>query len=181
MQKIEIVKKWIEDFVIKLDLCPFAKHPFSKGKIHFSEIDFETKESFLIGFWDEIERLETTPADQVSNSILIINNGLDDFLEYLEVFSLSEGLLKLQQQDDAFQLASFHPDYLFEGEGKESPRNYTNRSPFPMIHILRVEEVSAAIEFYDGVEEIPVNNKSKMEELGSETLLRRLSQLRNSN
>ena len=181
MQKTEVVKKWIEDFVIKLDLCPFAQHPFSKGKIHYSEIDFENNESFLINFWDEIERIETTPPDQISNSILIIKNGLDDFLEYLDVIVLCEDLLKLQQQEDAFQIASFHPDYQFEGEGKDSPRNFTNRSPFPLIHILRVEEVSAAIEFYDGVEDIPVNNKLKMEKMGFNTLKRNLESRKTRN
>lgn len=172
MQEIEQTKKWIEDFVIKLDLCPFASHPFSKGRVSFAIEVSEDTEIQLTSFWREIERLETADAEKISNSILIFPNGLSDFFDYLDLVGLCEGLLKLQKVDDLFQIASFHPEYLFEGGGSHDMKNFTNRSPFPMIHILRVKEVSAAIDLYDDVEEIPKRNKEVLEEIGFEKLVR---------
>lgn len=174
MKEIEKTKNWIEAFVIKLDLCPFAKHPFSKGKIHFAMETSEQTEIQLTSFWKEIERLENAAPKDISNSILIYPNGLDDFFDYLELLDLCEGLLKLQKVEDLFQIASFHPDYLFEGANADDLKNFTNRSPYPMIHILRVEEVSAAIEFYDDVDEIPRRNKITLEEIGYEKIKRML-------
>jgi len=170
MQEIEKTKRWIEKFVIKLDLCPFAKHPFSNGKIHFAVETSDQIEVQLTSFWDEVERLETADSKDISNSILIFPTGLDDYFDYLELIDLCEGLLKLQKVDDLFQLASFHPNYLFEGLDSDDLKNFTNRSPYPMIHILRVEEVSAAIKFYDDVDEIPKKNKATLEELGLEKI-----------
>jgi len=170
MQEIEKTKRWIEAFVIKLDLCPFAKHPFSNGKIHFAVETSEETEVQLTSFWNEVERLETAGPKDISNSILIYPNGLDDFFDYLELLDLCEELLKLQKVEDLFQIASFHPDYLFEGSKVDDVKNFTNRSPYPMIHILRVEEVSAAIEFYDDVDQIPKKNKSTLEEIGFEKI-----------
>ena len=170
MQNIEIIKNWIAKFVIKLELCPFAHHPFSKGKIHFSAIDFTEQTKFMMHFWEEIERLESFSKEEISNSIIVISSGLTDFTDYLETINLCEGLLKMQELEDAFQIASFHPDYQFANIGKEHPRNFTNRSPLPLIHILRVEEVAAAIELYDNVEEIPNLNEKKMENIGREKL-----------
>ena len=170
MQEIEETKSWIEKFVIKLDLCPFAKHPFSNGKIHFAVETSDQTEIQLTSFWKEIERLEITDSKDISNSILICPTGLDDYFDYLELIDLCEGLLKLQKVENLFQIASFHPNYLFEGLNADDVKNFTNRSPYPMIHILRVEEVSAAIEFYDDVDEIPKKNKATLEELGFEKI-----------
>ncbi len=174
MQEIEKTKSWIESFVIKLDLCPFAKHPFSKGKIHYAMETSEQTEIQMTSFWKEIERLENADPKDISNSILIYPNGLDDFFDYLELLDLCEGLLKLQKVEDLFQIASFHPGYLFEGAKADDVKNFTNRSPYPMIHILRVAEVSAAIEFYDNVDEIPEKNKTTLESIGLDKIKRNL-------
>jgi hypothetical protein len=167
---IEKSKTWVEKFVIGLQLCPFAKRPFEKGQVRF-EVCFEKNtEAQLIAFWKEIELLSATPKETVSNIILILPNGLDDFEQYLDFYDLAEQLLFDQNKDEEFQLASFHPDYQFDGTEKDDVTNYTNRSPFPFIHILRIEEVEVAIANYPEIEEVPEKNIRLLKEIGIEQI-----------
>ena len=169
MDKEKIIlkcKKWVEQFVIGLQLCPFAKRPFEKGQIRF-EVCFEKDmESQLVAFWKEINLLLKTPKEKISNTILIFSDGLNDFEKYLDLYFLSENLLLEQNKNEQFQLASFHPEYQFKNTEKNDVSNFTNRSPFPFIHILRVEEVTDAIAHYPDVEKVPERNIEKLKKMG---------------
>ena len=171
---IEKSKTWVERFVIGLQLCPFAKQPFDKEQVRF-EVCFEKNmEMQLIAFWKEIELLSETPKEVISNTILIYPNSLDDFGKYLDLYDLAEQLLFEQQKNGVFQLASFHPDYQFEGTEKDDVSNYTNRSPFPFLHILRIEEVEEAIASHPDIEGVPERNMEMMKDLGKDRLLKLL-------
>ncbi len=174
MEKLTIIEKsraWVERFVIGLHLCPFAKRPYEKGQVRF-EVCFEKRTGAqLTAFWKEIELLLNTPKEKISNTILIFPNGLNNFEKYLDLYDLAEQLLLDQKLNGKFQLASFHPDYQFEGTVKEVVTNYTNRSPFPFIHILRVEEVTEAIANYPDVKKVPERNMEKLKKLGKDQLL----------
>lgn len=167
---IEKSKAWVEKFVIGLQLCPFAKRPFEKGQVRFQVCFEKNTEAQLVAFWKEMELLSATPKEAVSNTILIIPHGLDDFEKYLDLYDLAEQLLFDQNKDGEFQLASFHPDYQFEGTEKDDVSNYTNRSPYPFIHILRIEEVEVAIANYPKIEDIPERNIRLLKEIGIEQI-----------
>lgn len=175
MQKEAIIdksKKWVERFVIELQLCPFAKLPYDKNQVRF-EVCIETEtEAQLMAFWNEIELLIKTSREKISNTILIYPNGLNDFEKYLDLYFLAENLLTDQNKNNQFQLASFHPDYQFENTEKDDVTNYTNRSPFPFVHILRIGEVAEAIESYPDVEMVPERNKNKLKKLGLEGIIK---------
>lgn len=164
------IKLWVEKFVIGLNLCPFARHPFQKSQIRFAVSNEEGIENQATNFWKEIILLEKEGSDKISNSLIILPTGFEDFEEYLLLIEICEDLLEMQGKSANFQIASFHPDYQFAETEMEDPRNFTNRSPFPLIHILRSEEVELAIKHHPNTLEIPEINEQKMEELGTEKL-----------
>lgn len=165
---ITSTRNWVEKMVIGLNLCPFAKLPFSQGQIHFQLIEDESMERQLLVFWKEIERLISTEKNEISNSLLIFPDSFPDFSDYLDFYDLCEKLLAGQGKDTEFQLASFHPNYLFDGVGEQDASNYTNRSPYPMIHVLRSEEVEEAIASHPNIESVPKRNVELLRELGKE-------------
>ena len=176
---IQIVKAWIEQWVIELNLCPFAAKPFAEDKIRF--VVFEKTEVFemMDFFLEELKTLSTTSS--LDTSILILDNICSDFEDYLDVFYFLESKLADFDLEDEFQLASFHPAYRFEGEEESSNSHYTNRSPLPLIHILRVDQVEAARNFYPNIELIPENNIEKMDRMRPEAIKIKFDEFKGKN
>lgn len=165
MDKDQIItasKYWVEQFVIDLKLCPFAHQPFSEKRIRFEICASTETEEQLLAFWQEVVLLTRIPKEQLSTSLLILPSGLDDFEDYLDFYDLCEQLLEEQNHQELFQLASFHPGYQFDNTKLDDHANYTNRSPYPMIHLLRVEEVAAAIAHYPNVQQVPMKNMLRL-------------------
>ena len=156
--------------VIAHQLCPFAKLPFDQNRIRYRVVEEDDIEKQLMAFWEETSQLEQAPNKEISNSLLLFPFQYPSFSAYLDLYDLAENLLVEQNKKDLFQLASFHPKYQFEDVGLDDVSNYTNRSPFPMIHILRVEEVTAAINSHATIGLVPEINKKKMHELGEEKI-----------
>ena len=174
-ETINTTKKWIEAFVINLNLCPFAAHPFKTGKIRY--VVFEGKESDLEKFHalcdDEIRFLEDNPVTEVETTLIITPNAFLDFDDYLdEVDFLELGLEEvfIDADEIPLQLASFHPDYMFEDTEYNDVENFTNRSPYPMFHFLRTHRVTIAIEAHPDIDSVPESNIKKMRELGFNTV-----------
>jgi len=158
---VEKTKKWIQEFVLDLNLCPFAKASFVNNKILFEVDNSRDIESRILSFKQLIDGL-IVQSNQ-SNAFLLFPFGLTKFDEFLEVFHLCEFLLETEHLDEIFQIVSFHPDYLYQGYEPTNPVNFTNRSPYPMIHILRTEEVENAMNGYPmSLEEILENNKETL-------------------
>ena len=161
-QFITTTQNWVKDFVLKLNLCPFAHVPFKEDKIRYTLADQATLEEQMIHYWKEIELIEKLGRAEISNTLIIFPNSLQTFDEYLGFLDLANELLEKQNMDNQFQLASFHPDYLFGDSPPDDVKHHTNRSPFPMIHILRVDEVEEAIEMHPDTDKIPDTNRETL-------------------
>lgn len=165
---IEATRKWVKDFVIGHNLCPFAKRPFDESRIRFAICESEAVEEQLTDFWREVRLLEKLGSKEVSNTLLIFPKGEEEFEDYLGFFELCEQLLEMQNKTADFQLVSFHPKFQYEGYSAKAARNHSNRSPFPMVHILREEEVSKATDHHENTLEIPKTNEATLNKLFSE-------------
>ena len=152
---IHKTRTWVKEFVIKLNLCPFASVPLFKNKIRFFVSEALNEEDLLVEIMMEIQLLEQQSHE---TTLLIVPQMLADFDDYLEFFDLAEELLQLQGQQEKYQLASFHPDYQFAQSDFDDPANATNRSPYPTLHILRCEDVTKAIDTYPDTLSIPEKN-----------------------
>ncbi len=161
---INTIRVWIQSYVIKLNLCPFASYAFDLDKIHYQSELSQNQTDQLSALWKCIEILNK--SDQKTSGILIIPNGLEKLDDYLDLYDKANWLLEDTKLDQKYQLASFHPNYLFENEAPDDISHYTNRSPYPIIHILSVSEVAQAIESHGHTEDIPSNNIQMLKSIG---------------
>jgi len=165
---INATKRWIEEFVIGFRLCPFAKTVFDNKQILYNlELSDDTHMQ-LVAFWNSLQQLEK--ESELSTSILILPNAPEDFESYLDVFEKAEFLLEESGLKEKFQLAGFHPAYRFNEESISAASHFTNRSPYPLIHILYVADVRNAIESHPDIASVPEMNILKMKDLGIEAL-----------
>lgn len=175
----ESTKIWIEEFVISLNLCPFAAAPFKRGDIRYRETDELGLEKIAAVVREEVRTILTMDADALSTSLIILTAGLADFLDFNEFLDTVDRVLVEEQAVGIIQAASFHPLYLFEGEAPDSNSHYTNRSPYPLLHLLRESEIDRARDNYPGdIEEIPQNNIEKLNKLDGLRLHAHLEKLR---
>lgn len=161
---INPVKKWLETVIIEHTFCPFAKREFETGRIHYAVIEQMDLERQLTRIISECVALDNAPNRETS--LLIFPTSLLDFEDYLDALTLANALLEAQNYSGIYQLASFHPDYVFEGVPADDPSHYTNRSPYPLIHILREASVERVLKTYPNPENIPKRNIKKTRALG---------------
>lgn len=159
-------KEWLEKAVIGLNLCPFAKGAYIKNQIKFVISPAITIEELLNDLMFEMEHLANTDSDTTDTTLLIHPEVLADFFDYNDFLNTADIALSELNLDGVLQVASFHPDYQFAGTEKDDVTNYTNRSPYPILHLLREESVSKAIDSYPNVDEIPDKNIETLNKLG---------------
>jgi hypothetical protein len=163
-QVIEHTKKWITDVVIDCNFCPFAAQVV-KRKTVFYKVEMATETvTCLETFLQEVTRLDDDAA--IETSFLIFPNSFKTFNSYLDMVSVAEKLLKQKGYNGIYQLASFHPQYKFAGAPADDAANYTNRSVYPMLHLLRESSIDKALEHYDDPESIPDKNINFAREKG---------------
>ena len=167
-QVIRCVQQWVETVVVDLNLCPFAKRELVKDRVRFVVCDAATEEALLSALQNELELLENDSA--IETTLLIHPQVLLDFFNYNQFLDYADQLLVAMKLDGIYQIASFHPDYQFQGAGPDDAENYSNRSPFPMLHLLREDSLEKVIADYDNVEEIPARNIALMNDMGRERL-----------
>jgi uncharacterized protein len=178
---IDTTKLWVERFVIGLNLCPFARHPFRTDKIKYIVFDGDNQEKLTEKLVMEINHLlETTPS-VLETTLIILPDMLADFDEYLDYLEISEFILSELELEGLVQVASFHPDYQFEGTEPDDVENYTNRSPFPILHLLREDSVERAIEAFPEVGDIPAQNIETMKTLGLDHVKKMLNDITRKN
>ncbi len=165
---ISATRKWVENVVVGYNLCPFAKKELVRDRVRFVVSDAADEDSLLQALHSELQRLDEEP--EVETTVLIHPGVLQDFEAYNEFLDAADGLLAYLDMEGVYQIASFHPDYQFAGTDPESAENYTNRSPYPMLHLLREASLEAAIESHPDVDGIPGRNIKLTEELGVETM-----------
>lgn len=170
---IEQTKNWVNSFIIEYDICPFAEKVVTDQRIEYYVINDSNIEDCLIKLIEYLFKLQTN--DKIETALLIFPEAVADFDDYLEFLAIANQLLEEQGFADDFQLASFHPDYCFEGEDSQDAANFTNRAPWPMLHLIRQSSIETGLKFYDNPEQIPVRNIKLTRELGYQFL----NQLRN--
>lgn len=159
---------WLNTVVIGLNLCPFAGRPTNENRVHFQLSDSNLEEDVLADLIAEMERLDKTPVAELETTLLILPNALQDFFNYTQFLIWAQSQLKQRGWKGVYQLASFHPNYCFAGADPADDENLTNRSPYPVIHIIREASLAKAIEYFEGVEAIPERNKAAVEALSME-------------
>ena len=159
-------KNWLEDFVLGLNLCPFARHPFRNEKVHYVVYEGDNLENLTQIVVKELDFLNRVTPAVVETTLIILLDALKDFDEYLDFLEVVEFVVEKLDMDVAFQIASFHPSYQFDGTDETDSENYTNRSPFPMLHLLREDSVTRAVEAFPEVGDIPARNIQTMNDLG---------------
>ncbi|WP_419419515.1 DUF1415 domain-containing protein [Legionella sp. D16C41] len=172
---VKHTKNWISSFIIPLQLCPFAKYVVDNNIIQFKVSLAQTKQAALADLHEELKILEANQT--IETSLVIFPVLFKDFLVYLDFIDLAEKKFIYKQYAGIYQLATFHPDYCFADAIDQDVTNYTNRSPYPMIHILREDSVEKAIAFYGDTEKIPLNNMALLRHLGIEKVKALLSNL----
>ncbi|MBS3963178.1 MAG: DUF1415 domain-containing protein [Methylomonas sp.] len=169
---IKATQTWLTSFVMKYDICPFAAREYHRGSIRYQVCQARALEPALASLIDECVYLDAHP--DVETTLLIYSQGFVHFDDYLDLVAIGEQLLADQGYDSIYQLASFHPDYLFASEQGENldddPANYTNRSPYPMLHIIREASLERALAAYPDPENIPGRNIERTRTLGLQTL-----------
>lgn len=172
---IEQVRCWLETLVIGEGLCPFARKPYESGSIRFVVSRAVDEESLLSDVLTELLYLQQTPLQEAETSLLILPDMLQDFLDYNDFLDLLDALLEQQHMEGEFQVASMHPHYQFAGTDKEDAQNYTNRSPYPVLHLIREQSLERALATFPQPEMIPARNIRHMQELGVAALERLLA------
>jgi len=155
-QVISQTLAWITNVVVGCNFCPFAGREVKRGSIHFEVVHTEEPAEILQSLSREFDRLDNDEG--VETTLIILPDRFSSFESYLDMISICEEFLADQGYDGVYQVASFHPEYIFEGEAVTDPANYTNRSLYPMIHILRESSITNALPGFDHPERIPQRN-----------------------
>lgn len=148
--------QWINNVVIGCNFCPFAAKSVFQKSIRYVVLQNATIEQSLEALMEAMGHLDRT--ESIETTLLIFPDQFADFEEYLDLVELAETLSEEQGYDGVYQIASFHPDYCFADADSDDPANYTNRSPYPMLHLLREESVSNAVDHFIDPEGIPERN-----------------------
>jgi hypothetical protein len=163
-----VVRRWVEELVVGLNLCPFAGHELLRNRVRFFVTEAATEEQLLAALETELTLLNDDAS--VETTLLIHPDVLKDFLDYNQFLDAAERLLVHLELEGVYQVASLHPYYQFAGTAVDDAENFTNRSPYPLLHILREESLALRIAAYPDVEQIPVRNIEQMKRLGREKL-----------
>ncbi len=162
------VRQWVETFVVGMNLCPFAKRELVKNRVRFVTTAATTAEQLLQVLQTELELLNADPS--VETTLLIHPAVLQDFYDFNDFLDCADSLLVDMELEGIYQVASFHPDYQFGGTRSGDAENYTNRAPYPVLHLLREESLERVIADYPDVDDIPERNIELMNSLGQDKL-----------
>ena len=165
---IEQTQKWIEQVVIGCNFCPFAAREVKRNSIRYKVEESTDLKVCLESFILECARLDEDTS--VETALLIFPNAFQKFNDYLDAVALAEKLLKMHKYTGIYQVASFHPLYRFSKTPANDAANYTNRSIYPMLHLLREDSIEKALEHYANPEEIPSRNTDFAREKGADYL-----------
>lgn len=161
-------RAWVDRFVISLNLCPFAKAVQAKQQVRYVVSSATSGDELLEALAEEMHRLVATDAEEVDTTMLIHPLVLQDFLDFNDFLGLADDLVEELGYAGTLQVASFHPRYQFAGTSPDDPGNASNRSPYPVLHLLREDSVDRAVAAFPEAETIYEKNIRTLEELGAE-------------
>ncbi|MBK9443548.1 MAG: DUF1415 domain-containing protein [Comamonadaceae bacterium] len=157
---------WLERAVIGLNLCPFAKSVHVKGQVHYSVSRATTPQALLQDLIEELNSLVAIDAKLRDTTLLIAPDSLQDFLDFNDFLADADQALVDLELDGVLQIASLHPQYQFAGTSVDDITNYTNRSPYPTLHLLREDSIDRAVKAFPNPEAIFETNMQTLENLG---------------
>jgi hypothetical protein len=163
---INHTRAWVNRAVIGLNLCPFAKAPQVKGQVRYVVSRATDPAALLADLIRELERLAESPADTIETTLLIHPQVLADFAEYNDFIEVAEDTVAELDLEGVLQVASFHPQYQFDGTEPDDITNATNRSPYPTLHLIREDSIDKAVAAFPDAEAIYEVNMATMERLG---------------
>ncbi|MBJ7267858.1 DUF1415 domain-containing protein [Idiomarina abyssalis] len=163
---IEQTRHWVQQLIVKYNICPFARREVERKSIRYMTAAQREPQAVLQQLLDEVNHLDATP--ETETTLLILPSGFEGFYDFLTLVDIADALLVEEGYEGVYQLAHFHPDYCFDGEPQDDPANYTNRAPYPTLHLLREASIEEALKSYDDPESIPERNIEFARRKGSE-------------
>ena len=170
-QVIGVTEKWLQDFVIRHNLCPFASAPFRNRRIRITSYDGVSEELLAAKLAEEILLLQQADPKEVETSILVTPRMFTDFSEYNQFLDVADVIIAEINMAGLIQVASFHPAYQFADLAQNDVRNYTNRSPYPMFHLIREDSIESARYAMD-VDSIPERNMDLLQKMGLDEVVK---------
>ncbi|HEV7801501.1 MAG TPA: DUF1415 domain-containing protein [Burkholderiales bacterium] len=167
-EAIAATRTWLERAVIGLGLCPFAKAVHVKDQIRYVVSDARNSDVLLDDLERELKSLADATRDEIDTTLLIHPRVLGDFLEYNDFLEVADEMVEALGLAGVLQVASFHPRYQFAGTEPDDITNFTNRSPYPTLHLLREASVDEAVAAFPEAEQIYEKNIETMQRLGIE-------------
>ena len=159
-------RHWLEAAVIGLNLCPFAKAVYVKNQVRLVISKARHADDLLEELDRELDLLVATPASEMDTTLLIHPTLFEDFLDFNDFLEVAEGVVDEHGLEGVIQLASFHPQFQFDGTEPDAISNYTNRAPFAILHLLREDSVERAVEAFPQADAIFETNIATLEKLG---------------
>ena len=163
---IELTRRWLERAVIGLNLCPFAKAVHVKQQVRFVLSDATTPEALLEQLAEELVLLRDADPEDIDTTLIVHPDVLADFLDYNDFLDNADAAVEALDLQGVLQVASFHPDYQFAGSAPDDIGNFTNRAPFPTLHLLRESSVERAVEAFPDPDAIVERNLRTLDEIG---------------
>jgi uncharacterized protein len=163
---IAATRHWLTEAVIGLNLCPFAKAVHVKGQIRYAISDAVNMEGALTDLETEIQALVAENPETVDTTLLVLPQAPGDFLDYNDCLFFADRLIKQLRLEGIIQIASFHPHYQFEGSEPDDLENYTNRAPYPILHLLREKSIERAVQAFPDAEDIYERNQETLRRIG---------------
>lgn len=160
-------RRWLERAVIGLNLCPFAKAAYVKQRVHLAVSAAETPEQLLEDLARELEDLRDRNPAERETTVLVHPRVLNDFYDYNDFLDIADQAVTALELEGEIQVASFHPDYQFDGTAPGDPENNSNRSPWPCLHLLREASVEQAVASFPDIAGIPERNIATLRALGN--------------
>lgn len=167
---------WVKTVIVEFNFCPFAKRELERGSIRYRVIQEQPFEDCLQVVIDECVFLDSNITTETS--LLIFPAAFEKFDDYLQLVGLAETLLEQQGYEGTYQLASFHPEYRFADTEMDDAANFTNRSPYPMLHLIREASIEKALQYYPDAEGIPERNIEYARAKGLDTMQAMLDRCR---
>lgn len=175
-QIIAATQEWVKTIVVGFNFCPFAKKEVQRETIRYKVCHESSSSESIQVVLDELYLLDQQSS--IETTLIILPSGFEDFDEFLDLVDLADSIIDQAGYRGIYQLATFHPDYCFEGLAADAAANCTNRAPYPTLHLIREASVERVLKQFPDPESIPVANGKKAEELGLDYFERFLARVK---
>jgi hypothetical protein len=163
---VKNTRQWLDQMVVGLNLCPFSSSVITRNQVYYAVCDATTDEDLKQFYVNELQRLLGADEKDIATSLLMFTQGLEEFGDYLDLLDWFQQLLEDAALTEHVQLASFHPQYQFDGVDADDLSHFTNRAPYPTIHLLRQDQMTKVLAHVSEPEKIYLDNIKTLNKLG---------------